>query len=741
MGRFATGVTVVTTIDRDTIHGMTANAFLSVSLRPPLVLVSLGRCRMNEMLPRTGRYGVSVLAHDQEHFAAHFAAQQRLAGRAPRSPGTNGLPLLEGALAHLVCRVVDVHPAGDHVLWIGEVEHLDHREGEPLLFYTGRFGTAARVARPRRATVAQPSGDPDQAAARAGAPRRRPPAEAPARTSGARSGPSTTSPTSPLARSARSAPPAGAGSRRAAARSRCRARRRAAAVARTASRSSSCGSVAYSRASISVAGYGGSISMLATISLAPTPARSRSPSARRRVDPHRERREHHRPRPGRSPTRAASSSPDVARGSHARRSQRSYAAHCDDRIADCEAVDHLCTNWYKAQPRGSRCREALDRAPSQEEKLATATVEEVQLLKTLRWWDGFVIALCNPGFLLGSLGFTLGVFGVVGVDDPVGLLGDHRDAPGLDLLRAGDDVRQPQRRHLAVRPRGLAPVHARWSARCRRSATGSAGRSCCRSSARSSATWRRRSGGPTRPGRSTIFSNHLGLPHFIAIGDDHRGVAVQHLRAAPGGVVHATHARALLMIPLALFIIVPYFTGDWHSSNVHATFTGPWGGIKIALVYMFILALVGLRHARSCATFAPEYQDTERDTARALRSAAMFMLLVCILVPLGLGGVTGVRSTDGAEGQFYTAAMQQIVGHGAASFFTICIIASLLLSMTSSTADAGRALFGISTRRHDDQAAGRAQPLPRPRPRDDRRPGRERRAGACSSPRTWRSST
>ncbi|MGZ4194415.1 MAG: APC family permease, partial [Solirubrobacteraceae bacterium] len=77
------------------------------------------------------------------------------------------------------------------------------------------------------------------------------------------------------------------------------------------------------------------------------------------------------------------------------------------------------------------------------------------------------------------------------------------------------------------------------------------------------------------------------------------------------------------------------------------------------------------------------------------RSAAAFMLLVCVLVPLGLGGVTGAV-TDGAEGQFYTAAMQQIVGHGAASFFTICIIASLLRSMTSSTSDAGRALYGIS---------------------------------------------
>jgi flavin reductase (DIM6/NTAB) family NADH-FMN oxidoreductase RutF len=144
MGRFATGVTVVTTTHKDTIHGMTANAFLSVSLRPPLVLVSLGRCRMSEMLPRTGRYGVSVLASDQEDFAAHFAGQ-RVSPRDPEFVWEHDLPLLSGALAHVGCRVVDVHAAGDHVLWIGEVEHLSHRDGEPLLFYTGRFGTLREV--------------------------------------------------------------------------------------------------------------------------------------------------------------------------------------------------------------------------------------------------------------------------------------------------------------------------------------------------------------------------------------------------------------------------------------------------------------------------------------------------------------------------------------------------------------------------------------------------------------------
>ena len=120
---------------------------------------------------------------------------------------------------------------------------------------------------------------------------------------------------------------------------------------------------------------------------------------------------------------------------------------------------------------------------------------------------------------------------------------------------------------------------------------------------------------------------------------------------------------ALLMVPLALFIVGGYISGDWHSSNVHATFTGPWGGLKLALVYMFILAWSAYG-TEVAATFAPEYHDTKRDTARALRGGALFMLLVCLLVPLGLGGVTGAVDSSVAEGQFYTQAMQTIVGHG-----------------------------------------------------------------------------
>jgi amino acid transporter len=193
-----------------------------------------------------------------------------------------------------------------------------------------------------------------------------------------------------------------------------------------------------------------------------------------------------------------------------------------------------------------------------------------------------------------------------------------------------------------------------------------------------------------------FLSNTLTLGSFIAIGCIIFVWSFNIFGLRPA--VWFTYAcAALLMVPLALFIIFPYFSGHWHSANVTTTFSGPWHGIKLALVYMFILAWSAYG-TEACATFAPEYKSIQ-DTHRALRSSATFMLLVCVLLPLGLGGVDGVAkavATPAAAGQFYTSAMSTLVGHGAASFFTICIIASLLLSMTSSTSDAGRALFGIS---------------------------------------------
>jgi flavin reductase (DIM6/NTAB) family NADH-FMN oxidoreductase RutF len=139
LGRFATGVTVITSLEQDRPHGMTANAFVSVSLAPPLILVSLdNRSNMNRILPSSGRFGVSVLAEDQEILSTHFAGPPQKDLEIPFVTGA-GIPMIDGAIAHFVARVADIHPAGDHTLYIGEVEHFEFREDRPLLFHAGTY--------------------------------------------------------------------------------------------------------------------------------------------------------------------------------------------------------------------------------------------------------------------------------------------------------------------------------------------------------------------------------------------------------------------------------------------------------------------------------------------------------------------------------------------------------------------------------------------------------------------------
>jgi len=139
LGHFATGVTVITTVEEGHVHGMTANAFMSVSLDPPLVVVAVdNRSHMHTYLSHVERYAVNILSKEQEALSPYFAGLSRQQFNLSFL-WKYDLPLLEGALAHLACRVVDIHPAGDHTLYIAEVEHLDYQEGTPLLFYTGEY--------------------------------------------------------------------------------------------------------------------------------------------------------------------------------------------------------------------------------------------------------------------------------------------------------------------------------------------------------------------------------------------------------------------------------------------------------------------------------------------------------------------------------------------------------------------------------------------------------------------------
>jgi amino acid transporter len=339
-----------------------------------------------------------------------------------------------------------------------------------------------------------------------------------------------------------------------------------------------------------------------------------------------------------------------------------------------------------------RARRHPEGGPYKEVGVAEAAIEERQLLKALHWWDGFVIALCNPGFLIGSLGFTLatvGAWGSVvlwGISAVVGLLQNwiysetaamFPDKPGGIALYAHEGWR----RYFSL----FGPIAAfgywiGWSVVL------------------------------------SLFGNLIGglivAQWFPSVADDVyystgfgdvgpaqmigvalvAGVWLFNVLGVKPTLTVAYVTGALLMIPLAIFIILPYLTGDWQSSNLEYASVEGFSNLEVGLMWLFIMcwSAYGIE---VCASFAPEYYDTKRDTVLALRSSALFSLIVYVLLPLGLGGVVG---TAGDFGTFYVDAFKNIAGSAFGGIGLVCLIASLILSMNTATADGGRALFGIA---------------------------------------------
>jgi flavin reductase len=146
VGAFATGVTVVTTRGEEHAYGMTANAFSSVSLDPPLILV----CVINpsegaDHISRNGVFAVNILSVDQEPLSRYFASRDRPRGLdsfrdVSHRLGASGSPILDGAAAFMDCRLHATHEAGDHLIFIGEVLELDVQDGgTPLVFHGGGY--------------------------------------------------------------------------------------------------------------------------------------------------------------------------------------------------------------------------------------------------------------------------------------------------------------------------------------------------------------------------------------------------------------------------------------------------------------------------------------------------------------------------------------------------------------------------------------------------------------------------
>jgi len=141
MGRFATGVTLVTARSDEKILGMTANAVLSLSLDPPLILVSVNKKnQMHKFLKKSNCFAINVLRDDQEEISRRFATP------GPKDfsdlelvESKTGSPVLVNALAFIDCQIVQVVPGGDHDMFIGKPLAGETRDGNPLIFYSGQY--------------------------------------------------------------------------------------------------------------------------------------------------------------------------------------------------------------------------------------------------------------------------------------------------------------------------------------------------------------------------------------------------------------------------------------------------------------------------------------------------------------------------------------------------------------------------------------------------------------------------
>ncbi|NEA32183.1 flavin reductase family protein [Streptomyces sp. SID13031] len=148
LGRFASGITIMSTLQGGVAHAMTANAFTSVSLDPPLVLVCVDHgVRMHDAVLDCGYWAMSVLTDSHRELAGRFAKSGRdlygqFDGVATQAGPKTGCPLIEGALSWLECRTWATYPGGDHTIVVGEVLSLG--SGQPddptaLIYYDGQY--------------------------------------------------------------------------------------------------------------------------------------------------------------------------------------------------------------------------------------------------------------------------------------------------------------------------------------------------------------------------------------------------------------------------------------------------------------------------------------------------------------------------------------------------------------------------------------------------------------------------
>jgi amino acid transporter len=339
--------------------------------------------------------------------------------------------------------------------------------------------------------------------------------------------------------------------------------------------------------------------------------------------------------------------------------------------------------------------------------VATAAVEERELLKSIGWFDGFVVALANPSFLITGLGgsvLSLGGWGAVilwTVSVILGALHNYiysETAAMFPKLSGGIAIyaHEAWKKYFSfVGPIAAFGYWIGWSVVL--SATGVVVGFLVQyewypSSATSTAwnhSWQ-------VLGQTVYFSFPIFLTGLIIIT-----IWVFNVLGMRPAVWVGYVTGALLMIPLAAMIVLPYLTGDWHSSNLHNNISanaGALGTSSFTLIIVWLYAMCWSSYGMECcATFAPEYHDTARDTPKALRVAAIFGVIVYGLLPMGAMGTFGDQNINISNIYTFMPDTLHILLPGilaSLAIFSLC--AGIVLAMNTATADGSRALYGIS---------------------------------------------
>lgn len=313
------------------------------------------------------------------------------------------------------------------------------------------------------------------------------------------------------------------------------------------------------------------------------------------------------------------------------------------------------------------------------------------LRKTLTWRDGFAIALVIPNGLFVTFGYLIGVIGAwtaIAVWAAATFIAVLQNTVFAEMAamfpgKSGGVARyaiEGWRRYFT--PLGAIASFGYWMGwSLAISVTAVALGSLIQ------AQWF-----PEATATVSVFGHDLGLPHLLGVLAILASWLLNRFGVRIGALVNKV-IGTFVLIGLAIVAFGPYLSGsvDWSADNLTWRADGGW----MTIVVIFYITSWTTYGTEICASFAPEYRDTTRDTSRALMSSSVFMFGLFTLVPLGVAGTIGEDAIATNPVGYIATAFEQVLG-GASSIGVLVIVCSLFIAMVSSTADGGRALFGLA---------------------------------------------